>query len=145
MKTPNRIILFVLAAAMALQAGAIDIKLKKDRATVDGVTYALNPKKQSANVVKGQEPYVGDIVIPEKITVDSITFYVEEITANAFKDSPGMTSITIPDCITKIGSSAFEGCASLTEVTIPSRILTLPTQLFMNCTSLTNIILPEGW
>ena len=37
--------IITVALAISLQAGAIDIKLKKDRAAVDGITYALSTKK----------------------------------------------------------------------------------------------------
>ena len=139
MKTIQRLAFVVVATIVCLSASAIDIKLKKDKTVVDGITFAINAKKQVAQVVRGEEPYVGDIVIPEKITVDSVVCYVEEIASNGFKDCPGVTSIVIPNCITKIGSSAFQGCSSIAEITIPSRIQELPTSLFENCTSLTTV------
>ena len=139
MKTIQRLAFVVVATIVCLSASAIDIKLKKDKTVVDGITFAINAKKQVAQVVRGEQPYVGDIVIPEKITVDSVVCYVEEIASNGFKDCPGVTSIVIPNCITKIGSSAFQGCSSIAEITIPSRIQELPTSLFENCTSLTTV------
>jgi hypothetical protein len=144
MKALRKTLLTLFVLSLCTTAGAIDIKLKKDKATVDGVTYAINAKKQTAQVVKGQEPYVGDIVIPEKVVVDSVTLYVEEIASGAFKACPGLTSVTIPECITKIGSSAFEGCSSLTEVTLPSRIKELPSDLFKSCASLTRVNMSDA-
>ena len=144
MKTIQRFAILMLVLSTSLTAGSIDIKLKKDQAVVDGITYTINTKKQTASVVKGQELYVGDIVIPDKIVVDSVTCYVESISPNAFKGCPGLTSIVIPDGILKIGNSAFEGCASLTEITLPGRIQEIPAELFKDCSSLTTIILPEG-
>ena len=99
-------------------ASAINIKLKRDKAVVDGINYQLNAKKESATVVKNTEPYLGDIVIPEKITVDSITFFVEEIASGAFSNCPGLTSVSIPRTVTKIGSDIFKGCSSIAEITL---------------------------
>ena len=117
MRTFGRFAVVLFALACCLQAGAADIKLKQKQAVVNGINFALNGKKQIANVTKNKEPYVGDIVIPEKIEVDGVTLYVEEIESGAFKDCSGVTSISIPNCILKIGSSAFEGCSSLAAIT----------------------------
>ena len=76
MKTVQRITMLMLALIASLSVNAIDIKIKKDKTVVDGIFYNVNLKKQQAVVVRGQEAYVGDIVIPEKITVDSVTCYI---------------------------------------------------------------------
>ena len=78
---------FCLFAFLPFYASAIDIKVKKNSAVVDGINYQLNAKKETAIVVKSTQPYSGDIVIPEKIEVDSLTYYVEEIAAGAFEKS----------------------------------------------------------
>ena len=75
MKTIAILSIVVAALAMSLSASAIDSKFKKDKTGVDDITNTLNAKKQSAVIVRGEQPYVGDIVIPEKITVDSVTFF----------------------------------------------------------------------
>ena len=54
MKAFKKTLLSLFVLSLCTTAGAIDIKLKKDRATVDGITYAINAKKQTASVVKGQ-------------------------------------------------------------------------------------------
>ena len=120
MKITTKILmlLFVLMASTQVQAASI----KSSKNIVDGINYQLNAKKQTATVIKNVEPYVGDIVIPEKITVDSLTFYVEEIASGAFAESTGMTSIQIAKTVCKIGSDAFKNCTSLTEITIPEKI-----------------------
>ena len=84
------ILSFCLFAFLPFHASAIDVKGKKNSAVVDGISYQLNAKKETAIVVKSPDIYSGDLVIPEKIEVDSLTFYVEEIAASAFEKATGV-------------------------------------------------------
>ena len=129
-KKLQSVLLIVLLLGMVVPVCAIDFKFGKNKAIIDGIAYQINIKKETATVVKGNEPYIGDIVIPEKITLDSITCYVEEIGAGAFSGSSGMTSIALPSIITKIGAEAFKGCSSITSVTIPAKITEIASGMF---------------
>ena len=42
----------------------------------------------------------------------------------------GMTSVVIPDSVTRIGSQAFYGCSGLTEVTIPAGVTSIESEAF---------------
>ena len=75
---------------------------KAEKAIVDGINYSLDAKNNKAKVLAGKNLYTGDLVIPEKFTEDSVTYYVEEIDGGAFKDSPTLTSVVIPTTVTKI-------------------------------------------
>ena len=138
------ILSFCLFAFLPFHASAIDVKGKKNSAVIDGISYQLNAKKETAIVVKSPDIYSGDIVIPEKIEVDSLTFYVEEIAASAFEKATGVTSISIPKGISKIGPRAFSGCSSLTAIELPKSIEELPTELFSECSSLVDVTLPKS-
>lgn len=50
-----------------------------------------------------------------------------------------VTTVQIPETMTKIGKFAFYGCASLTSVTIPSSVKEIGMQAFGNCSSVKNI------
>lgn len=61
----------------------------------------------------------------------------------SFKDFTALTTITIPDTVTRIGSGAFSGCTALTDITLPAELTELPNDLFSGCSSLTSVVLPE--
>ena len=56
-----------------------------------------------------------------------------------------MTSITIPNSVTRFGERAFFNCTSLTSITIPNNNYFdgIALYTFANCTSLTSITLPR--
>ena len=65
----------------------------------------------------------------------------------AFEDCSGLTSITIPDSVTRIGSYAFQNCSGLTSVTIPDSVVSIGEYAFEDCSGLTRVIFenPNGW
>jgi len=69
-----------------------------------------------------------DIKIPP--TIGGVP--VNEIGALAFADNTTLTSVIIPDSVTKIGNGAFSGCTSLADITIPSSATSLGCDVFYN-------------
>lgn len=55
-----------------------------------------------------------------------------------------LTSVDIPDCVTKIGDNAFFGCELLRTVTIPNSVESIGKQAFCQCTNLTNVAIPDS-
>ena len=55
-----------------------------------------------------------------------------------------LTSITIPDSVTKIGERVFVFCTSLTSVTIPDNVTSIGELVFEFCSSLTSITIGSG-
>ena len=63
---------------------------------------------------------------------------------SAFSECSGLTSITIPDCVTSIGYSAFSNCNRLTTITIPDGVTSIGAYAFLDCTRLTIITIPDS-
>lgn len=55
-----------------------------------------------------------------------------------------ITTVVLPDGLTKIGNCAFMNCTALTSITIPSTVTNINAQAFRGCTSLPSISIPEG-
>ena len=62
----------------------------------------------------------------------------------AFSGCSGLTSVTIPNCVTNIGSYAFYGCSGLTSVTIPDGVTRIGGSAFYNCSGLTSVTIPDS-
>lgn len=94
----------------------------------------------------------GELVIPEHIT---------SISAYAFQNCNGLTSIKIPNTVTSIGTFAFGNCHNVESVVVPMLAVTtlsknklktvvvtngdsVPERAFYNCSSLKSIVLPDS-
>lgn len=115
------------------------VAIQAQTATVDGINYSLNANAKTAEVTKSNA--TGDIVIPEKITVDGVEYSVTSIGWEAFKDSKALTSVAMPS-VTIIGHQAFYSCSSLTSVDIPL-VTRIESNAFWECSSLTSVIMPS--
>ncbi len=81
----------------------------------------------------------GDIVLPETVTNEGISYIVCEIGNYAFNECTGLTgSLTIPSTVTSIGESAFLRCSGFTgTLTIPNSVTSIGEYAFFLCNHLT--------
>lgn len=121
--------LIALCWTMAIQAQTV---------TVDGINYNLNSDK-TAVVTKSN--VTGDIVIPEKITVDGVEYSVTSIGGWAFNSCSSLTSVNMPSA-TSIGKGAFYRCDALTSVKMPS-VTSIGGSAFADCSRLTSVDMPS--
>ena len=115
--------------------------------TIDGIRYLIDSDTKTATVVplSGDQKYSGDVAVPEKVkATDGVEYAVTTFGENAFKESRGLTSITIPSSVTSLGNACFSGCSGLTSITIPSSVTSLDNSCFEKCSGLTNISIPSS-
>ena len=83
----------------------------------------------------------GAVRIPDRIN----NLPVVEIGGSAFHVSRGLiTSVVIPNTVTKIGDRAFFMQQNLTSVTLPTSLVEIELNAFQDCTALTSISLPAS-
>lgn len=82
----------------------------------------------------------GDVTIPATYN-DKVITTIED---KAFFNCTGLSSISIPDSISRIGESAFYGCTGLTTIIIPDSVNELGSGIFSYCSNLTSVILPSS-
>jgi len=117
---------FLVAALFALMAVGLYAQTEADfEVDSDGKTISIYGYKGSATAV----------VIPARIK----NLPVGLIDLNAFQNKDKITSVTIPNGITKIESGAFENCTNLTSVIIPASVIQIRSRAFNNCSSLTSV------
>lgn len=95
---------------------------------------------QNEAELKEEHKRVIQLQIPSQIKYGDITYSVIRIGHEAFKDSPYLTSVTLPEGIISIDELAFGYCERLTTVTLPSTIRQIGHGAFCHCYNLTNVI-----
>jgi len=143
----------VLAPMMRV---TIDKTYRGASVEVDGLTYQLYD--HTATLVRAEAPYSGDIVIPDSIQYDDLTYAVTQIGNWTFGDCKGLTSITIPATMKCIDKDAFYGCDSLKAVYISSlkawcaidfdewwaNPIVHSRNLIVNGTEVSDLVIPDG-
>lgn len=129
----------IINICLTLIALCWTVAIQAQTAIVDGINYSLNADAKTAGVTKSN--VTGDIVIPEKITVDGVEYSVTSIVFNAFGGCKALTSVAMPS-VTRIGYCAFGSCSSLTSVDMPL-VTSIGFQAFENCSSLTSVAMPS--
>lgn len=69
---------------------------------------------------------------------------LEEIGEYAFRWCDKLTSITLPDSVTKIEKFAFAQCQGVTDIRLPASITDFDKDIIDGCLSLTNLTMGEG-
>lgn len=110
---------------------------------IGGIKYLLYCNR-TAEVIKNEDYYEGDIVIPETVVFEKVPYRVTGIGRSAFECCENLTSITIPDSVTTIRDRAFSFCFSLMYIIIPNSVKSIGESAFLYCKSLTSITIPDS-
>jgi hypothetical protein len=108
---------------------------------IDGINYTLNADLNEAEVIKKSEKYSGNVVIPETIEHEGVSYKVTSIGERAFYECIDLTSIVIGGNIASIGTLAFNGCTGLTTFTIPKNVKRIEQYFLSGCSNLESLVL----
>lgn len=122
----KKLLLLTTALLLSAVAMAYDVEL-------DGIYYYLFGSDKTAYVTSGTNKYKGDVVIPSKITYNSIDYDVTKVYNYAFNKSSELTTVVLPNSITELGIGAFNECTGLTSITIPEGVTTIGNDAFKYC------------
>lgn len=105
------------------------------------VTYERATTSGNGN---GYSNLSGDLIIPESVAHDGITYPVVAIGDYAFYGCTALTSVDMPNTLTAIGKRSFHGCTALTSAVLPNSLLSIGEYSFYNCNVLTDVNLPNS-
>lgn len=91
-----------------------------------GTTYTVTQSGKKAEVEYSapKENAKGTVKIPDKVTINGVSYKVTSVADNAFKNNDKIKKVVINKNITSIGKNAFSGCKNLKTITITSTKLT---------------------
>ena len=100
---------------------------------INGINYRLDKDRLTAEVICNEGDYSGNIVIPDTVVSDNLSYKVTSIGDAAFARCTSLISVIIPDSVTSIGEDAFYECSSLTSITIPESVTSIGEEAFAHC------------
>lgn len=133
----TKILLLILAMVMPMMVSA-------DPVEIDGIYYNLISKGPAAEVTKNPNKYSGDIIIPETVTYEGVDYVVKSIGEEAFQHCKDLSTIKIPNSVTRIGKYAFAWCNSLSTISIPNGVSSIGDESFACCENLVNVTIPNS-
>ncbi len=104
----------------------------------------------AVTIVKYVDDDATEYTIPSSVNYGGKSYPVTTVGENAFTNHRALTSVTIPDSVTKImgdaknQKGAFSGCTALTTVNLGQSVANIGTYAFKNCVALQAIQLPAG-
>jgi len=104
----------------------------------DQLTYSVDAGQVTVSGCNG--PCAAELVIPDTIDGNPVV----AIADSAFANQEGITSVTIPEGLTRIGENAFGGAHGITSVTIPSTVTSLGRAAFQSMNALTTVTFAAG-
>ena len=94
-------------------------------AEVDGIFYNLDARNMTATVTFKENKYnsyegkyAGDVVIPETVTFEGLTYSVTRLGDDCFTGCSRLTSVTLPNSVTSLEDDCFAGCNSLERIEV---------------------------
>ena len=120
----------------------------KSHITVYAVTnyakFKTNSTKTKIELTSDGKGYTGAAPKGKIIIPDGITEIGGDLFTGAFKDCTEISSIKLPQTLTKIGKTAFAGCTGLTSISLPANLTEIDWYAFSDCTGLTSISMPAN-
>ena len=84
--------------------------------------------------------YAKKLYINNELVTEANLSTTTKISAYAFYNCSGLTSVTIGKSVTSIDNYAFSRCSRLTSVTIPDSVTSIGNGAFFSCSGLTSVI-----
>ena len=113
---------------------------------VNGIYYSLDSVNHTATIVKDTiDGYqsLTEVIIPETITSEGVTYTVTAIGDDAFAGCTALTTVELPNTLEVIGYRAFEA-SGLTQITLPSSVTDIYLNAFLNCSAIESIKISDG-
>lgn len=106
-----------------------------------GVTFVIEEGEYA--FVTGYVGDSGDLIIPDTVVADGVSYPVQTIGSGSFINNTMLTSLVLSDNVEYIGDRAFWGCKNLTSVSFPSNIKHIGADAFCGCSSLLTVEIQE--
>lgn len=140
----NKTIFNMVTAAVVAVAAAFPFGVAAYDFVEGGIYYDFNESRTEVTVTykaNKTASYSGEVVIPDRVTHDGVTYPVTAIGHGAFANSNNLTAVVIPNSVRVIGEQAFATCTGLHSIVIPNSVETLDRCAFHTCSAMTSAVI----
>ena len=142
-------VLSVFSACAAFGGG---VETRSGKVVQDGITWNVQYGPWGNGCVLNGTTggtLSGDVTLPSELPCpfdDAIDSFmrVGRLGDLAFRSSPGLTSVTIPEAVEAIGSDVFAECTSLKRLVLAEGLREIGGGAFSKCTALEEIVIPDS-
>lgn len=124
-------------------ATATPLVMDKDY-KVDSLKYQLLDSVNNLKISKYYAPWVFDLGIPAKVTINGNLCTVTQIGQSALSGCYNITKVDIPGTVTQILDRAFNNCERLKQVTFNEGLLVIKNSAFSKSDSLLTVRIPAS-
>lgn len=148
-----KLLVLVTCLSSALSAAAYSFSASYNGKTIYyNITSSANRTVEVTHKNYESGTYTGAVTIPSTVTYNGYTYTVTAIGDDAFSSQGDLTSITLPNTITRIGDWAFAGSEmdnylahpKLSTITIPNSVTTIGERAFWKCWTLQTVNFGTG-
>ncbi len=110
---------------------------------VDGLAYDIVSETDGTVMLTyADEPYKGDLVIPETVSFDGKKWRVTNVGIDALSDSPELVSVRFGEAVESVDNISFSGCNALETVIFPTNLKSIA-NIKINSRKLKSVVLPQ--
>ena len=127
------LVILTFSLFLSMSAYAVDV-------TKNGINYTLDVSSRTAKVAGSS---LENVVVPETIYYDGVTYTVTAIGYNAFRDNKTIVSIKTGNTIKTLEEGAFSGASNLQKVDFNNALEHIDDWCFNKCINLKYLVLPK--
>ncbi|MGM9847951.1 MAG: leucine-rich repeat protein [Muribaculaceae bacterium] len=86
----------------------------------------------------------GEVVIPEIVNINDVTYKITEIAESAFHDCKDITAVKLTNNIAYIHDNAFQNCTSMSQLCVPTSVKKIYGLALSGCTGLEEVNIEDS-
>ncbi len=131
----------IMKKVLLLLCLLLPLDIYADSVKVGDLWYNLNPEDNTAELTSNGDDFPIEIVIPETVVYDNVTYSVTSIKGYSFMHG-NITSVKVGKNVKTIGDWAFWGCP-ITSLDIPEGVISIGGCAFYGC-YIKSLLLPNS-
>lgn len=120
---------------------AYEPTVEGEKAEVNGLWYEFFKDSKTATLIYNSA-YAGEVTVPAKVIREEVEYDVTAVGEGAFEGLAEVTSVSLPESVTKIGARALSG-TGIDVFAVPQGVRVISEEMLSECGRLISVSLPD--